>query len=408
MGAATSGVYSAASVRAAVVGVAPTAAAFAELYRGHASFTWACLRRLGVPPSAIDDAMQELWVTAHRRLETLHSPAATKAWLYGIARRVAAHQRRTEGRHRRKLDAWGDTARTHDEAERESSMIVEAILASLDARVREAFVLSELEGWTAPEIAAATGANTNTIYWRVRTAKHQLRTQLGDRDLDAEVIDLRERTRPPGGALNHCWLAIAPQLGKASVGGLFAAWSAVKLAIVGAGVTVALASGIEVGTRSTPAPDGRSSPAAAREPASSDPPKATGEGPAVAAAVLPAPTMAAPVVAAPMPATREPASRSAVVPPPPASPSVAVDVTADDARLLADAKLALTEGRLEDARTIVAAHRRRFADSKLADLRGAIELDLACRAGDVAAAQAMMTAMPTVRRPASCSRLEAP
>lgn len=412
MGAATSGVYSAQEPE----GVAAPAA-FADLYRLHAPFTWACLRRLGVPPALVDDAMQEVWVTAHRRLATLHAPGAAKAWLYGIARRVAAHYRRAEGRHRRKLDAWGDTAPTHAEAGRESQMIVEAILASLDERVREAFVLSELEGWTAPEIAQATGANTNTIYWRVRTARHQLQSQLaahgGERSLDAEVIELRDATKPPRKAISHAWLVLAPQLGRAPVlGGLFASWSAAKLALVGAGITVALATGVEVGLRpsSTAAPRAA---VAAVDPTPS-PSRAVAPSPV---AVLPSTPNAGvpedrvpPEVAAedrPVDVAPSSAARIVVPPPPEPAPVPAVDVTAEEARLLTEAKLALTEGRTGDAAAILAAHRDRFADSKLADLRASLELDVLCRSGDAAAARARIETTSPGRLPPSCRALGA-
>lgn len=418
MGAATSGVYSAdeadmASASASSLRVLRDPAGFAALYRAHAAFTWGCLRRLGVPPSSVDDAMQELWVTAHRRLDTLRSPSAARAWLYGIARRIASHQRRTEGRHRRKIDAWGDGAPTHAEADRESTMIVEAILASLDDRVREAFVLSELEGWTAPEIAQATGANTNTIYWRVRTARSQLQSQLGDRDLDAEVIQLRGATKPRKRSLDHCWLVIAPQLGKAPVlAGIFASWSAAKLAVAGAAITVAVASGVEIGARAEPT-IGR---VAAASTADASPPAATlgddAPTPAQVAVLPPAPVVvpapaivAAPRIASPPSATRvrvpEAASTSA-------SASPDVDVTGDDARLLADAKQALTEGRTADARAQLAEHRRRFATSKLVDLRDGIEVGLACRTGDHAkVAEAIAAARARGASPAAIARLDA-
>lgn len=374
MGAATSGVYDADEID---VGAPATSnAGFVALYRAHASFTWSCLRRLGVPAASIDDAMQELWVTAHRRLSSLHSPAAAKSWLYGIARRVASHQRRTEGRHRRKIDAFGEAAPTHERAERESAMIVESMLASLDERVREAFVLSEIEGWTAPEIARATGANTNTIYWRVRTAKDLLQRRLGDRDLDAEVIELRTATKPSRKSLAHCWTIIVPKLGKAPLlGSIFAGWSAAKTAIVGAGITVAVATGVEVGMRpaaptevvATIADVSASVQSAAQEPA------------AIAAtevAVLPAPVIVPPPPVAPSPTPSVSVARAAVVAPEPIAPEAPareVDVTAEETKLLSDAKLALTEQRAADACAHLLAHRERFPTSKLASVRERLE-----------------------------------
>ena len=45
----------------------------------------------------------------------------------------------------------------------------------LDHDKRVAFVLVELEGMTAVEVAAAAGVNVNTIYTRLRAARKQLR-----------------------------------------------------------------------------------------------------------------------------------------------------------------------------------------------------------------------------------------
>ena len=96
------------------------------------------------------------------------------------------------------------------------------------------------------------------------------------------------------------------------------------------------------------------------------------------------------------------------MPPAPApAPSPAVDVTAEDARLLTEAKLALNDGRTTDAAAILATHRERFADSKLADLRASLELDLLCREGDAAAARARVDAGAPGRLPASCRALGA-
>jgi RNA polymerase sigma factor (sigma-70 family) len=376
VGAATSGVYEADDIDVS------SGDAFVALYRAHASFTWSCLRRLGVPPASIDDAMQELWITAHRRLSSLHSPAAAKSWLFGIARRVVSHQRRTEGRHRRKVDAFGASAQIHEQAERESAMIVEGMLAALDERVREAFVLSEIEGWTAPEIARATGANTNTIYWRVRTAKDQLQRRLGDRDLDAEVIELRAATKPSKKALAHCWMILVPKLGKAPlVATIFAGWSAAKLAVVGAGITALVATGVEVGRRASV-----ETPSVV---ASSEPPRvvARPDAPppaAMPAAVLPAAVPVQTPVAAPVaaPPVQRPSVARAQAPTPIAKEEAkapAIDVTAADTKLLSQAKLAFTEGRTADACAHVAAHREQFPDSKLATVRERLEASCASK-----------------------------
>lgn len=371
---------------------------FVALYRTHASFTWACLRRLGVPPAAIDDAMQELWVTAHRRMASLHGPASAKAWLYGIARRVASHHRRSERRHRRKLDALG-AAPLREEASREDELVIESILAQLDVRVREAFVLSELEGWSAPEIARATGANTNTIYWRVRVARQELQSQLGEEVAGAKVIELREATRAPRGVARHCWVFIAPKLGKASVlAGMLGSFGVVKAVAIGAVVTIAVVSGVEVGLR-----DGSARAAAATAPATTatTTPSASTMPAIVPAAKDTAPPQEQPRAPTPAPvraATSRPTAAPAAAPAP-VTPS---RTSSDDTTLLRDAKLAVAEQRWSDAAVALAAHRDAFPDSRLADVRDLLEVELRCATGDDAKAKSFADAI-TARAPASAA-----
>lgn len=374
-------------------------AGFVALYRTHASFTWACLRRLGVPPAAIDDAMQELWVTAHRRIDTLHGPASAKAWLFGIARRVASHHRRSEQRHRRKLDELGRASGGADSmGSRESELVVESILAQLDARVREAFVLSELEGWSAPEIARATGANTNTIYWRVRVARQELQSQLGETEgeVGARVIQLRDATRPPRGAAKHCWVLIAPKLAKPGLlATLFGSFGALKAAAVGAAITVVSATAIEA---STHAPERSGSTPRATDDVPTET-VATAVATPVAAPPPPAgAALEAPAIAAPSePAPPRPARASAREEAPAPTPS---GLAAQETELLGAAKLAFTQGRADDARAALREHRERWPQSRLADLRDLLDVELRCAGGDTTGARTVAATI-VARAPAS-------
>ncbi|MBX7080568.1 MAG: sigma-70 family RNA polymerase sigma factor [Nannocystaceae bacterium] len=412
MSAATSGVYEAQPQRAAD----DSRAQFVALYRAHAAFTWAVLRRIGVPPASIDDAMQELWVTAHRRLATLHAPAAARAWLYGIARRVASHHRRTELRHRRKLDALAQQDHSPGEHGRDGSMVVESILASLDERVREAFVLSELEGWTAAEIARATGANANTVSWRVRVARQQLRERLavldgGDAAVGAAVIELRDRTRAPRGTTQQCWLALAPALGSSSgaaVGGGAVSWAGLKLAALALGVAVTTAVGIDVTTRG---------PAASTQPREPVPASATLAAPSLTAAVAEPPATMPPPPPPPLqrPAPVSAPQRAVIHPSPTTPPSPPADdptsrqpdtLAAEDAELLASAKRAFAAGHLDEAEDLLSRHAQRFADSELADVRALVTVELLCARGRRAEARARaQAALATMPAAATASRL---
>ena len=156
-------------------------AAFEAFYHHHFAFVWRALWRLGVPEAAVDDATQDVFVVAHRRFDALERDAA-RAWLFGVARRVAANYRRGDLRHRRKLAALPERELppAPDEAlsnRRALASLARAIEALHPAR-REVYVLIELEGLSAPEVAAALGCKLNTVYSRLRRARRDLAAAL--------------------------------------------------------------------------------------------------------------------------------------------------------------------------------------------------------------------------------------
>ncbi len=150
---------------------------FVSVYREHFAFVWRSLRRLGVAESALDDATQEVFITVHRRLGEFEGRSSLKTWIFGILRNAARHHRRTIAR-RREDDPVPETAAdpSHGEsldavARAQAIQALGAFLEGLDDTLRECFILSELEQMTAPEVAAATGANLHTVHSRIRTAR---------------------------------------------------------------------------------------------------------------------------------------------------------------------------------------------------------------------------------------------
>src|SRR5262249_21921617 len=67
---------------------------FPTVYETHFDFVWRSLRRLGVPESALDDAHQEVFLVAYRRLGGFRGHSKLKTWLFGIVLNVVRHQRR--------------------------------------------------------------------------------------------------------------------------------------------------------------------------------------------------------------------------------------------------------------------------------------------------------------------------
>jgi len=171
------------SSTAAEAAAAP-ALAFADVYREYFGFVWRSARALGVAPSAVDDAVQEIFVTVHRCLPDFEGRSTVRTWLSGIVLNVVRHHRRTVQR-RSPHELPGAVAEDpetlasrargpHEDAElAEDTRLLQTLLETLDDDKREVLVLAELEELSVPEIAEGLGLNVNTAYSRLRLAREQ-------------------------------------------------------------------------------------------------------------------------------------------------------------------------------------------------------------------------------------------
>ncbi len=150
---------------------------FHALYREQFDFVFRNLRRLGVPGAAVDDALQDVYLVALRRIGDFREGTHPRAWLFAIAMRVAGNYRRAQRRR-------GDVVTLAEErvdsaqpgpfdltAQEQARRLLHEFLASLDDHRRAVFVLTELEQLSAPEIAQALAANLNTVYSWLRLAR---------------------------------------------------------------------------------------------------------------------------------------------------------------------------------------------------------------------------------------------
>lgn len=148
---------------------------FDAAYRAHFGFVWRVLARQGVPAAALEDAVQEVFMVTHRQWGAWDGRASIRAYLFGIARRVAATSRRTQQRQRNKLDALPshspESGLDDQFDDRQRLDHLAAAIERLDPERRDVFVLSDIEGLSAPEIADALGCKLNTVYSRLRRAR---------------------------------------------------------------------------------------------------------------------------------------------------------------------------------------------------------------------------------------------
>jgi RNA polymerase sigma-70 factor (ECF subfamily) len=166
---------------------APLSADFAAAYRVHVDFVWRVLARRGVPDEQLEDATQEVFVIMHRHWGAWGSDSP-RAWLYGVARRVASTQHRTRQRRSRKLAALrASIAEPRADERLEDLDRLDALaraLDELDADRRDVLVLIEIEGLSAPEVAAALGCKLNTVYSRLRRARASIARAMAQYDVD--------------------------------------------------------------------------------------------------------------------------------------------------------------------------------------------------------------------------------
>ena len=159
----------------------------ADIYREYAAFLHAALFRLGVRADEVEDALQDVFVVVHRRLDDFEGRGSVRSWLYSIAVRVARSNRRKRKSWLRwfvgspvSVDtvAAPDAAPDQRVAEREASALVQAILADFPEKFREVFVLVDIEGLSAVEASDALDVNLNTVYSRLRLARRDFEAAL--------------------------------------------------------------------------------------------------------------------------------------------------------------------------------------------------------------------------------------
>ncbi len=394
---------------------------FCAIYRTHHGFVWHALHRFGIGPPAIEDAAQDVFVVAYRRWSDL-AGASTKAWLYGIARRVASNYRRSDRRRvqRERAVQHTVTRRGSRGDAHEVIQMFDRYVASLSPGDRELFILSELEGMTGREIAQAQGRPEQTIYTRLRKLRRELRDDLVD-------LDRVRRARPR--ATEQAWAALAPRLLTASAA-TATSWGATVLALVVGAATVGgvvvprrqllsdppgstqppptnppgdLAAGVP--PKPKPPPQGTDATAASllqAQPDDGDAPRSPSAPNDAGPTDEPARSLAARGTSAsdpprPGPAEPRPDSSARHSSPPPPEPGN--DLSEQNAMLLR-ASAQLRRDRAAEAFATTSEHARRFPDSPLADLRCVLRVEALCAMGRHALARTEADAL-LARTPAS-------
>jgi RNA polymerase sigma-70 factor (ECF subfamily) len=149
---------------------------FDELYQTYFGFVWRNVLNRGVPRSAVDDVVQEVFLVVHRKLPEFEGRAQLRTWLAMVVRRVVAgHLRRRRNRPAGEpLENEGVSSLQGPAEALDTKVAVSAfykILEGMTDAQREIFVLHDIERITGREIAEITGMNENTVHTRLRAAR---------------------------------------------------------------------------------------------------------------------------------------------------------------------------------------------------------------------------------------------
>lgn len=162
-----------------------------------------------VPPSEIDDVVQDVLVRMHRGLSGVREDDRFAAWMFQIARNAITDAGRKRARAPvspgGELEEIPAQAAPSDDVDREAATAlagcVSMFVARLPSPYREALTLVELEGMTAREAAEMVGISVSGMKSRVQRGRAQLR-ELFERcceiavDARGKVTDFTPRPKP--------------------------------------------------------------------------------------------------------------------------------------------------------------------------------------------------------------------
>jgi RNA polymerase sigma-70 factor (ECF subfamily) len=136
--------------------------------------------------ASAEDVVAEVFLIAWRRADRVpHTEPVL--WLYSVARRVLANQRRAARRRDALVALLGPLARRHAaEPEPAGSPLTEA-LARLRPDDRELLMLTAWEGLDAGDAAVVLGCTTQAVHTRLHRARGRLQAEL-DREIPEVCI----------------------------------------------------------------------------------------------------------------------------------------------------------------------------------------------------------------------------
>ena len=170
---------------------------FDDVYQAHAQTVARWVSRLAGPGADVEDLTQDVFVVVARRLRAYRPDSLISTWLFSIAARIAANDRRRQRirrfwmRLRPNLDEFarpGDATPSDLLEQQERRHRLHQTLNHLGERQRRAFVLFELEEMSIAEVAQLMGLNPGNV----RVLLHRARAAFLRHAADGERRQAKE------------------------------------------------------------------------------------------------------------------------------------------------------------------------------------------------------------------------
>jgi RNA polymerase sigma-70 factor (ECF subfamily) len=176
--------------------------AFEELYSRYSGPLYGFFRRRLESPQRAEDLAQETFLAVIRGAARYEPRALVRTYLYGIALKLLASERRKN----RVADVTGDSAmEPAAPGTQESGLWIREAIAKLDVGDREILMLREYEQLSYAEIAELLRVPVNTVRSRLFRARMALK----------EYLDPKTSLRTTPGGVSRATATAAPAEGEA-------------------------------------------------------------------------------------------------------------------------------------------------------------------------------------------------
>jgi RNA polymerase sigma-70 factor, ECF subfamily len=152
---------------------------FEQLFASEIDYVAGTLRRLGVAERDVEDLCHDAFLVVHKKLGEYDPSRPLRPWIFGITYRVAVGYKRLFRHRFETAEADQTDAPSPDVAAQiEARDLVLRALAGVPLDRRAIFVLHDVDGQAAPEVARALDVPLNTVYSRLRIARQEFKEQV--------------------------------------------------------------------------------------------------------------------------------------------------------------------------------------------------------------------------------------